>query len=75
MAEIFFGILARQAIRRGTFHSVADLKAAIGVFTDAYNERARPCIWARPPTTHSERPKANKFRTHDISGLNCELAA
>jgi hypothetical protein len=30
MVEIFFGIITRQAIRRGTFNSVKDLIAAIG---------------------------------------------
>jgi hypothetical protein len=29
MVEIFFGIITRQAIRRGTFDSVRDLKHAI----------------------------------------------
>jgi hypothetical protein len=42
MVEIFFGIITRQAIRRGTFHSVKDLTAAIGRFIDAYNDRCQP---------------------------------
>jgi hypothetical protein len=40
--EIFFGIITRQAIRRGTFRSVKDLTAAIGRFIDAYNQRCQP---------------------------------
>ena len=35
MVEIFFGIITRQAIRRGTFTSVADLEAAIGTSSTA----------------------------------------
>jgi transposase len=35
MIEIFFGIITRQAIRRGTFTSVKDLTGAIGIFIDA----------------------------------------
>ena len=35
MVEIFFGIITRQAIRRGTFTSVKDLTGAIGIFIDA----------------------------------------
>jgi hypothetical protein len=39
LVEVFFGILTRQAIRRGTVSSVADLEAAIeaaiGVYIDA----------------------------------------
>jgi transposase len=47
MAEVFFGIITRQAIRRGTFTSVADLQAAITDFIDAYNQRAKPFTWTK----------------------------
>ena len=47
MVEIFFGIITRQAIRRGTFRSVKDLTAAIGAFIDAYNDRCTPFAWAK----------------------------
>jgi transposase len=47
MVEIFFGIITRQAIRRGTFHSVKDLKDAIRRFTDAYNDRCEPFTWTK----------------------------
>jgi hypothetical protein len=38
MVEIFFGIITRQAIRRGTFTSVQDLIAAIETFIDGWND-------------------------------------
>jgi len=47
MIEIFFGIITRQAIRRGTFTSVKDLIAAIENFIDAWNERCHPFIWTK----------------------------
>ena len=47
MVEIFFGIITRQAIRRGTFRSVKDLTAAIGTFIDACNERCQPFTWTK----------------------------
>jgi len=47
MVEIFFGIITRQAIRRGTFRSVKDLTAAIGAFIDAYNDRCTPFAWIK----------------------------
>lgn len=47
MVEIFFGIITRQAIRRGTFTSVTDLQEAIRDFIDAYNQRARPFVWTK----------------------------
>ena len=47
MVEIFFGIITRQAIRRGTFTSVKDLIAAIGTFIDGWNDRCQPFIWTK----------------------------
>lgn len=47
MVEIFFGIITRQAIRRGSFLSVDDLEDAIRRFIDAYNDRATPFTWTK----------------------------
>ena len=47
IVEIFFGIITRQAIRRGTFTSVPDLIGAIRVFIDAYNEGCQPFTWTK----------------------------
>jgi transposase len=47
MVEIFFGIITRQAIRRGTFTSVKDLIAAIEIFIDGWNERCQPFTWTK----------------------------
>ena len=47
MVEIFFGIITRQALRRGTFVSVADIEAAITTYIDAYNDRAKPFAWTK----------------------------
>jgi len=43
----FFGIITRQAIRRGTFTSVKDLIGAIEIFIDAWNERCQPFTWTK----------------------------
>ncbi|GAA1832792.1 IS630 family transposase [Actinomadura chokoriensis] len=47
LVEIFFGIITRQAIRRGTFTSVPDLIDAISHYIDAYNQRCRPFSWTK----------------------------
>ena len=47
MVEIFFGIITRQAIRRGTFTSVKDLIGAIETFIDGWNERCEPFVWTK----------------------------
>jgi transposase len=47
MVEIFFGIITRQAIRRGTFTSVKDLITAIENFIDGWNDRCHPFTWTK----------------------------
>jgi transposase len=51
MVEIFFGIITRQAIRRGTFGSVRELIEAITAFIDGWNERCEPFIWTKDADT------------------------
>ena len=47
LVEVFFGIITRQAIRRGTFTSVKVLIAAIETFIDAWNDRCQPFVWTK----------------------------
>jgi transposase len=47
LAEVFFGIITRQAIRRGSFDSVPTLIAAIRAFIDGWNERCEPFAWTK----------------------------
>jgi transposase len=47
MVEVFFSIITRQAIRRGSYRSVKDLIAAIGAFIDGWNERCHPFVWTK----------------------------
>jgi len=56
MVEIFFGIITRQAIHRGTFTSVKDLIAAIAAFIDGWNDRCQPFTWTK--TADEIIPKA-----------------
>ena len=58
MVEIFFGIITRQAIRRGTFTSVKDLIGAIETFIDAWNDRCQPFVWTK--TADEILTKANR---------------
>jgi hypothetical protein len=52
MVENFFGIITRQALRRGNFFpTVADLIAAIERFIAAWNDRRRPFTWTKDPDT------------------------
>jgi hypothetical protein len=47
LVEVFFSIITRQAIRRGSFDSVKDLTTAIRTFIDGYNDRCRPFLWTK----------------------------
>jgi transposase len=47
LVEVFFGVITRQAIRRGSFTSVKELKAAIETFIDGWNERCEPFVWTK----------------------------
>ncbi len=47
LVEVFFGIITRQAIRRGTFTSVTELVGAITRFIDGWNDRCHPFTWTK----------------------------
>ena len=49
LVEVFFGIITRQAIRRGSFDSVTQLNAAIRAFIAGYNDRCKPFVWTKTP--------------------------
>jgi transposase len=47
MIEIWFSILTKQQVRRGVYHNVFELIAAIEHFIESYNERALPFVWTK----------------------------
>jgi transposase len=47
LVEVFFSIITRQAIRRGTFSSVRELVDAISRFIDGWNDRCHPFTWTK----------------------------
>jgi len=46
--ETFFSALTRRRIRRGSFHSIVDLQAAINRYIAEHNADPQPFIWTRP---------------------------
>jgi transposase len=60
--EIWFSILARSTLNGASFTSVAQLRAAIDAFIEAYNATATPFQWRRP-TLH---PKGLASRITDL---------
>ena len=43
--ERWFALITTQAIRRGSFDSVADLKRKIDEFVKHYNQHPKPFMW------------------------------
>ena len=43
--EIWFGVITRRAIRRGSFRTVRDLIRRITTFVDRYNRTSQPFAW------------------------------
>jgi len=37
--------MTRQRIRRGVFHSIADLQAAINAYLAEHNDSPKPFVW------------------------------
>jgi transposase len=61
LVEVWFSIIERQAIHRGTFGSVKDLNAKIRAFIDGWNNRAPPFVWTK--TADQILTKANRKKT------------
>ncbi|KAB1640292.1 IS630 family transposase [Gulosibacter chungangensis] len=63
LVEVWFGIIDRQAIRRGVFTSVKDLNAKIRQFITGWNDRKHPFVWTKTP--EQVLAKANPQRTSE----------
>ncbi len=61
LVEVWFGIVERQAIRRGVFKSVKDLNTKIRAFVDGWNDRSHPFVWTK--TAEEILKKANRPTT------------
>jgi len=63
LVEVFFGIITRQAIRRGSFDSVKELITAIRTFIEGWNDRAHPFTWTK--TADEILPHTTRKRDSD----------
>jgi transposase len=63
LVEVWFGIIERQAIHRGTFRSVNDLNAKIRTFITGWNDRCHPFVWTKP--AKQILAKANRQNTSE----------
>ena len=63
LVEVWFSIIERQAIHRGTFGSVKDLNAKIRAFITGWNDQSHPFTWTK--TADQILNKANRQKTSD----------
>jgi hypothetical protein len=63
LVEVFFGIITRQAIRRGSFDDVKQLVNAISAFIEGWNQRCHPFTWTK--TADQNLPHATRKRDSD----------
>jgi len=63
LVEVWFGIIERQAIRRGVFPSVRDLTLKIRTFIQGWNQRKHPFIWTKTPDQILTKIKRKHSRT------------
>jgi transposase len=49
--ESFFSALTRRRLKRGVFHSIADLQAAINRYIEEHNDDPTPFRWTKPAET------------------------
>jgi transposase len=63
LVEVWFSIIERQAIHRGTFRSVSDLTTKIRAFITGWNDRSHPFVWTK--TADQILKKANRQKTSD----------
>jgi hypothetical protein len=61
LVEVWFSLIERQAIHRGTFGSVKDLNAKIRAYIDGWNDRCHPFVWTK--TADQILNKANRQKT------------
>lgn len=63
MVEIFFSIITRQAIRRGSFRSTDELHTAIETYIAGWNQRAHPFTWTKTADELIDRATPHGPRT------------
>ena len=55
LVESWFSQLTQKRLRRGVFHSVSELVAAIEAYLQHYNENPKPFVWTTTVDTILEK--------------------
>lgn len=66
LVERFFGLLTDHALKRGSHHSVFDLRGAILEYIEAHNEEGRPFKWTKTADEILESVRRFGLRTVQV---------
>ena len=69
MVERFFRDLTQQRLRRGVFHSVAELKSALHDYMEQHNRNPKSFIWTAKATDILEKVKRGKAALIKIASV------
>jgi transposase len=70
LVEVFFSIITRKAIRRGSFTSVADLTKSIRRFIASYNTDCQPFTWTKPADVIISKARSHRRTTFTVKGTS-----
>jgi hypothetical protein len=73
LVQVFFGIITRQSIRRGSFDSVKELTTAIRAFIAGWNNRAHAFVWTKKTDEILPQTPVNGNQTRDSRGVATQL--
>jgi len=66
MVEIWFSILTKREGRRGVYHDLPELIAAIEYFSDGYSDRAQRFVWTKTAEQVLEKAVKRQDTPHPL---------
>ena len=66
LVESWFSQLTNRRLKKGAFSSVAQLKDAIGIWTEHWNEDPQPFIWKKPADEIIAKAKRGRARLASV---------
>ena len=69
MVERFFRDITEQRIRRGVFHSVGDLEAAIEDYIATHNANPKPFVWTAKASDILQKVKRGRAKLNKLQSV------
>jgi hypothetical protein len=68
LVERFFGLLTEQALKRGSFTSIPQLRTAILDYVGSHNQRNKPFRWTKTADEILDKMRRFGLRTQQVHG-------